>query len=484
MYYEFFGLSHPPFKITPDTDMFFEGGNRGAILDALIYAISEGEGIVKVTGEVGSGKTMLCRMLQMRLPSKVETVYIANPSVSPEEILYAIAFELHLPITRASGRIEVMQALNTYLLTRHSQGKQVVVFVEESQGMPLATIEEIRLLSNLEGKRHKLLQIVMFGQPELDDNLMKPQIRQLRERITQSFRLTPLSGKQVADYLAFRLRASGYRGPDLFKGRVVKYILQVTKGLTRRINIVADKTMLSAFADGSHNISLKHVKAAVRDSEFFSSGMRRRPVAQFVYALGGLAVGLGLGLPIFFGLVLLPPAAGFHKKAFEPSTPSSLPAPSFAAMSSAAYAPTASQAAKTNRETHQSLGESNALHLVERRLTATQEWLRETGDTRYVIQMLISREEEHLLANAVRNIQRHFEMENIYVYRTFVKKRPYLAFLYGSFEALAEAEVEIERLPPDLKANRPYCRTIRGVLTEIDSQNSLAALEEKVLLPQ
>jgi len=173
MYYAFFGLSQAPFKITPDTDFFFEGGNRGAVLEALIYAISQGEGIIKVTGEVGSGKTMLCRVLQARLPRSVETVYLANPSVSPEEILHAIAFELQLPIGRDAGRLVVMHALNEYLMRRHAEGRQVVVFVEESQSMPIATLEEIRLLSNLETKQHKLLQIVLFGQPELDDNLRK-----------------------------------------------------------------------------------------------------------------------------------------------------------------------------------------------------------------------------------------------------------------------------------------------------------------------
>src|ERR1044072_5806591 len=181
MYYQFFGLSQAPFKITPDTDFFFEGGNRGAILEALIYAISHGEGIIKVTGEVGSGKTMLCRVLQTRLPENVENVYLANPSGSPEEILHAIAFELQLPLVRAPTRLEVMHALNAYLLERHTQKRQVVVFVEESQGMPLGTLEEIRLLSNLETQQHKLLQIVLFGQPELDKNLSGPQIRQLRE---------------------------------------------------------------------------------------------------------------------------------------------------------------------------------------------------------------------------------------------------------------------------------------------------------------
>lgn len=149
MYYSYFGLSQPPFRITPDTDFFFEGANRGAVLEALVYAITQGEGIVKVVGEVGSGKTMLCRVLQARLPKHVEGVYLANPSVSPEEILHAIGFELQLPITREASRLEVMHALNEYLLGRHAQGRQVVVFVEESQSMPIPTLEEIRLLSNL-----------------------------------------------------------------------------------------------------------------------------------------------------------------------------------------------------------------------------------------------------------------------------------------------------------------------------------------------
>ena len=207
MYYQFFGLSHAPFKITPDTDVFFEGGNRGAILEALIYAISHGEGIIKVTGEVGSGKTMLCRVVQTRLPANVESVYLANPSVSPEEILHAIAFEMRLQLPRDASRLEVMHALNAYLLERHTQQRQVVIFVEESQGLPISTLEEIRLLSNLETQHHKLLQIVLFGQPELDDNLRQQSIRQLRERITHSFTLLPLDLGDTRAYLKYRLQA-------------------------------------------------------------------------------------------------------------------------------------------------------------------------------------------------------------------------------------------------------------------------------------
>src|SRR6185436_15467674 len=237
----FFGLTHPPFKITPDTDVFFEGGNRGAILEALIYAITHGEGIIKVTGEVGSGKTMLCRVLQTRLPSNVETVYLANPSVSPDEILHAIAFEMQLKAPKDASRLEVMHALNDYLVERHSRQRQVVVFVEESQGMPISTLEEIRLLSNLETQQHKLLQIVLFGQPELDDNLRQQNIRQLRERITHSFRLEPFAQGEVREYLMFRMRAAGYKGPDLFSNAVVKQIAKNSLGLTRRVNLIADK---------------------------------------------------------------------------------------------------------------------------------------------------------------------------------------------------------------------------------------------------
>src|SRR5262245_18982726 len=193
-------------------------------MEALIYAMTHGEGIMKVTGEVGSGKTMLCHMLPMRRPEHVETVYIANPSVSPEEILHAIAFELQLGVDRTAGRLEVMQALQAYLVKRHAEGKRVVVFIEESQSAPLATLEEIRLLSNLETRNDKLLQIVMFGQPELNDNLAEANIRQLRERIAHTFDLQPLAAGEVREYLMFRMRAAGYRGPDLFSDDVVKLV--------------------------------------------------------------------------------------------------------------------------------------------------------------------------------------------------------------------------------------------------------------------
>src|SRR5215471_8969379 len=254
MYYSHFGLNQAPFKITPNTEFFFAGGNRGPILEALLYAITHGEGIVKVTGEVGSGKTMLCHMLQARLPAHIESVYIANPSVSPDEILRAIAFELQIAAGRDAPRLEVMQLIQEFLLKRYASGKRVVVFVEESQSMPLATLEEIRLLSNLETSNDKLMQIVLFGQPELDDNLRQPHIRQLRERITHSFHLEPLSPADIHEYLMFRMRAAGYRGPDIFSRAVVKHIASASRGLSRRVNLIADKALLVAFSENTHTV--------------------------------------------------------------------------------------------------------------------------------------------------------------------------------------------------------------------------------------
>ncbi|UCH41821.1 MAG: AAA family ATPase [Gammaproteobacteria bacterium] len=268
MYEEYFGLDRPPFKITPDTSLFYEGGKRGDILAALVYAIHRGEGIIKVVGEVGSGKTMLCRMLQLKLPDTVEIVYIANPSVSPEDILFVIAHELSLSVSRDASKHEVMHQLHDYLLQRHMENKQVVLFIEEAQGMPIDTLEEIRLLSNLETDQHKLLQIILFGQPELDQNLSQQSIRQLRERITHNFNLEPLTQDEIHNYLNFRMREVGYTGPELINRSVAKKVEQHSEGLLRRINIIADKILLSAFAEGTHNLSAKHVSAAVNDSTF------------------------------------------------------------------------------------------------------------------------------------------------------------------------------------------------------------------------
>ena len=267
MYLDHFGLTQAPFKITPHTEFFFSGANRGATLDALIYAIRAGDGLVKVTGEVGAGKTMLCRVLAERLPESVETIYLAIPSLTRDEILHAIANDLKLK-TRGLNTAAVLAKLQEHLIKLHERGRQVVVLIDEAHAMPLDTLEELRLLSNLETNRDKLLQIVLFGQPELDHTLAKPHMRQVKERITHSFFLRPVPQKDIGEYLNFRLRAAGYHGSDVFSARCISMITAVSEGLMRRVNILADKTLLAAYADDTHTVAPKHVTAAIEDSEF------------------------------------------------------------------------------------------------------------------------------------------------------------------------------------------------------------------------
>jgi MSHA biogenesis protein MshM len=297
MYLEHFGLAQAPFKITPHTEFFFSGANRGATLDALIYAITQGEGMVKVTGEVGSGKTMLCRVLVERLPESVETIYLAIPNLTRDEILQAIANDLDIK-TRSVSAANLLQRLQEQLIKLHGQGRQVVLLIDEAHAMPLETLEELRLLSNLETNKDKLLQIALFGQPELDANLGQPHTRQIRERITHSFMLRPLPKQEIGDYINFRLRAARYHGPDLFGVRCVALIARASQGLTRRINILADKTLLAAYAESTHTLQPRHVKAAIRDSEF---GASTWPWQKLGWIAGGsialiALLWLGLGL--------------------------------------------------------------------------------------------------------------------------------------------------------------------------------------------
>lgn len=266
MYLEHFGLTEPPFKITPVTDFFFPGANRAEILDALLYAITDSEGIIKVTGEVGSGKTMLCRMLLERHPEKVETVYLANPSLTREEMLYAIADGLNLNLEGQRVNI-ILQTLQNHLELKLAEGKRVVILVDEAHAMPLETMEELRLLYNLQVGNHKLLHIVLFGQPELNDKLSQPNMRQLKDRIVHHFAMLPLSQNIIETYLQFRMRTAGYRGPPPFSSTAAALIGKTSQGLMRRVNILADKAMLAAFIENTYNIEVRHVQAAIRDSE-------------------------------------------------------------------------------------------------------------------------------------------------------------------------------------------------------------------------
>lgn len=274
LYLDHFGITEAPFRITPHPDFFFDGADRGATLEGLVYAILHDEGIVKVSGEIGSGKTTLCRVLMERLPKEVEIVFLANPSYSRSEILHAIAEELGLPQAAEGAPPSVLRDLQNHLIELYASGRRVVVLIDEAHAMPEDTLEQVRLLSNLESSRHKLLQIVLFGQPELDEALSKPSLRQLKDRITHSFRTRPLTSGEAAKYISHRMRAAGYRGPEVFSPPAVVMIAKAASGLTRRINVLADKALLAAFAGGTHAVTPREVRTAIADSEFAPIGAR------------------------------------------------------------------------------------------------------------------------------------------------------------------------------------------------------------------
>lgn len=308
MYHEHFGLKEAPFPLTPHTEFFFSGANRGATLDALIYAITHDEGIVKVSGEVGSGKTMLCRMLMERLPKNVDTVYIADPTLTRQEIVFAITDELGLDLAQERSTA-VVRRLVEHLINLYAQGRRIVLLIDEAHAMPAETLEQIRLLSNLETRRHKLLQIVLFGQPELHEVLDRPQMRQLKDRITQHFTLDPLRPADVAAYIAFRMRAAGYRGPNVFKPAAIHLMASASSGLTRRLNVIADKALLAAYALDQHEVTPRLVRAAIRDAEL------RLPSRWRPWALAG-------------GVAVLALAAGMAYSVWRPKgAPAANPAP-------------------------------------------------------------------------------------------------------------------------------------------------------------
>jgi MSHA biogenesis protein MshM len=483
MYYAHFGLKEPPFKITPNTEYFYNGSNRGAVLDALMYAITSGEGIVKVVGEVGSGKTMLCRMLQNMLPEHVECVYLANPSVAPEDILHAIAFELGVKLPKNADKLKVMQVLQSYLLARHEAGKQVVIFVEEAQGMPLATLEEIRLLSNLETKHHKLLQMVLFGQPELDINLNQTQIRQLRERITHSFNLTPLRPKEVGEYLIFRLRAAGYFGPHLFSDKSITQIANAAEGLIRRVNILADKALLAAFADNVYQVSPKHVKAAVADSEFGAEKAKKAGRRLWLLGLMGvLLLGLALGylaqriyqshVSVRSGsaeVVEKKVLVGRANNTAVLATIAAKPSPASVFTSDQVATPSSEQVvAKTSVDgiaNQATTASTNAPDMLKLRLQATQQWMRALPKDIVTIQILGSSDEPQLRSQLTLLVQT-IELDKIYVYQTKVNQQIFYTVVYGTYADRFSANEALKQLPASLQKNRPQLRTIGGILEE------------------
>ncbi len=504
MYQKHFGLERPPFRITPDTSLFFEGNQRGAALEALHYAIKSGEGIVKVIGEVGSGKTMLCRMLELRLnDDNVEVVYIANPSLSPDNILHVIAHELKLDVNNATSKVDVMQRIQKHLLQKHADNVHVVLFVEEAQSMPTETLEEIRLLSNLETDQNKLLQMVLFGQPELDEKLGQAHIRQLKERITHSFYLAPFPPEDILQYLNFRLRAVGYRGPDLFSGKTAACIKKYSGGLTRRINILADKALLAAFSEDGHSVTCAHIRTAAIDSEFVPRGMppwlrktfwvtsSAAVIASVLYL--GVLIGLSQqrNEPAMMYLQEVPAAQVEPEKGREPVAEIDTIQSSSLPSSSQVVSVQTAEVVTPQRPVDESLVSSAAREeavvadtgeikttavpadgalqgKVAERVQITRHWLSGANDRNYSIQLFMARTSNRkAVEDFLQKAPLTLDFSKIYIYETRVGGDSWYAIVYDEFSSYRQAMARLQQLPDSLQASSPYLRRLSALKQEM-----------------
>jgi MSHA biogenesis protein MshM len=267
MYLEHFGLKEFPFTITPDTEFFFSSEVSQEALNTLLIAVRTGEGFIKITGEVGTGKSMLCRKLMASLSSDFKVAYIPNPYLEPDALFMELAAELEIELdTETLAKHQLLRAIKERLLRLHNEGRRVVVCLDEAQAMPIETLEALRLLSNLETEKRKLLQVIIFGQPELEAKLNHPSIRQLKQRIAFEYCLSPMGRDEIDYYIQHRLSVAGHRGTRVFT-RPAMWLLKLrTKCVPRLVNIVAHKALLSAYGRGRNTVTFWDVNAAVNDT--------------------------------------------------------------------------------------------------------------------------------------------------------------------------------------------------------------------------
>ncbi|HEY5761749.1 MAG TPA: AAA family ATPase [Rhodocyclaceae bacterium] len=487
MYLNHFGLREVPFSITPHTEFFFSGANRGATLEALVYAVTHDEGIVKVTGEVGSGKTMLCRMLLERLPANVATVYLANPSLSRDEILYALSDELAMP-AQPQRVHQLLRGLQAHLVDLYAAGRQVVVLIDEAHAMPPESLEEVRLLSNLESKRHKLLKIVLFGQPELDEMLSRSEMRQLRERVTHNFGLEPLTQTDIGGYLMFRMRAAGYHGPDLFTDAAVRLIAEASLGLSRRINIVADKALLAAFVDGEHQIGVKQVKVAIKDAQFGALPGRSRRSNSRPLLLAGAMAALATVVAVSFwslrasgsAVVQAPPAPSAVAAELERVTPAAAESPSDnkpattdqmpasplglqnpVATSEAPLPLQASAELSAPIAAHEAGSDPAPISLTTAFSDAYSRWINDAAGKNYFIQLMRTNTTDHQdVERYLANTARLVDPESLRIYQSQADGQTWLGVVYGDFPSLEAALAAIDALPAPLREAGAYPRRV------------------------
>lgn len=293
MYLDHFQLKDVPFALTPNIEFYCQLKSHQEALNTLLFCLRSGEGFIKIIGEVGSGKTLLCRKLLHCLEPDFFTAYLPNPDLSPLELRRAFARELGINPAFLQDQHELLSIINSRLVELHAAGKRVVLILDEAQAIPLESLEAVRLLTNLETERAKLLQVVLFGQPELDEHLNQPHFRQLKQRITFSYYLSLLSREELDTYLFHRLAVAGYTYGALFTKRARNMLFQTSRGVPRIINVLCHKALLIAYGRGERVITHKMLKRAIQDTE---AAVRQRSRNWY----WSLALGSGLVLGLIF----------------------------------------------------------------------------------------------------------------------------------------------------------------------------------------
>lgn len=296
IYLEHFGLEEPPFRLTPDTDYYYGDLSHQEVMNTLRVSLRDGAGFVKVTGEVGTGKTLLCRRLVNRLGKGFYFAYLPNPPLTPGELYRAIIRELEVEIDGTASSDEMLQLITDRLI-EIAETQSCVVVLDEAQAIPNETMEALRLLTNLETEKIRLMQVVLFGQPELDQRLSKRSMRQLRQRIVFSDQLSPLDRESVEGYVAHRMNVAGFKGPPIFSDTALRLLHKGSRGIPRLINILAHKALLLAYGKGSYQVSWFHIRSAIADTEGASGWigdlLRWLPLAGLLLAATWSAVDMG-----------------------------------------------------------------------------------------------------------------------------------------------------------------------------------------------
>lgn len=267
MYLYHFGLTQLPFTLTPNTSFFLALEPHNEALAVLMTALKTGEGFIKVIGEVGTGKTLLCRKLLNEIPEHFVTAYIPNPYLNPDELRRAVAIELGIKQAQRMSVQLLTQRIQNRLLELHTQGHSVVLILDEAQALPEESLEALRLFTNLETETRKLLQVVLFAQPELDQRLAQTEFRQLRQRITFSYQLRAMKAEEVQKYIEHRLKVAGYKGAALFSTRLCRQITKASQGIPRLVNVLCHKMLMLTYGQGNYQMTSKQLVTAIKDTE-------------------------------------------------------------------------------------------------------------------------------------------------------------------------------------------------------------------------